>query len=186
MKLLYFLIVLIFLLSSCIQNRIYKQYDDFENQKKYKLEQVYYAKKDFSGSTQVKITYYKTVSQTNDIQVDALLMVHSSSEKGKLQEKISFRIENKIYEAVFYDYQANYDYNYSIDYDDESIGANQNFSGNADEDIRNLAYFDLSAKMIDEISKAPNLQIRFYIGKEAYTIQFSKAKLKQFKKFLLL
>lgn len=174
------------LLSSCITSRIYKQYDDFENQKKYRTEQFYYAKRDFSGSTQVKITYYKTVSQTGVTKVNALLKVYSSSEKGKLQEEISFRMADKIYKTVFYDYQANYGYNYSLDYNCEGIDAIQNFSGNTDENIRNLAYFDFTDKIIDEISKTTGLQVRFYIGKEAYIIRFSKSRLKQLKKFLLL
>ncbi len=183
MKYLVFSLVF-FQLLSCIPHQIYKDFDEFENARKFKLIQVYNAKRDFIGSEQIKIKYYKTIDSNGKINISAQLLTYSNSEDGKLMDELHIRIGNEVYDVNFYNYLSNYDLfrDAGIDYDEE----NSNINHNEDENIRHLADFDIPNEIVEKIMNNNLLSMRFYIGKEAYTVRFSKFELKQLKKFLII
>ncbi len=181
-KLIFALVFFQFL--SCIPQHIYKDFDVFENVRKFKLVQFYNAKRDFTGSQQIKIKYYKTIDSQGTTNISAQFLVYSSGEDGKLADELNIRIDNKVYDIEFYNYQSNYDlfHNDDIDYDEED----SNINHNADDNIRHLAYFNFPNELVKKILNGNLLSMRFYIGKEAYTVRFSKFELKQLKKFLII
>ncbi|MCF6239894.1 MAG: hypothetical protein L3J74_00960 [Bacteroidales bacterium] len=184
-------IIFILILSqftACIPHRIYKEFDEFENLRKFKISQIYNAKKDFTGTRQIKINYYKTISQNGEIDISARLIAYSTAEDGKLNEHLDIRIGNEIYTTDFYNYQSNYDLYPDVDIsvnNDDDDNDPYEISHSNSENIRHLADFNLSQTLVEHILNTELLSMRFYIGKEAYTLRFSKFELKQLKKFLL-
>ena len=179
-------LLLVFFVASCIPSRIYKEFDEFENLRKFKLVQIYNAKKDFSGHKQIKISYYKNINQAGESKISARLLVYSNDEEGKLNKQINIRTGDDIYNVRFYDYQNNYDAYYEQDYDIEGEYNTINITHNAGENIRHIAYFDISKDIANKILTEDILSYRFFIGKEAYTIKLSKYELKQLQKFILI
>ncbi len=176
------LISFLLLLSSCFTGYIYRDFDEFENLRKFKLSKIYYAKKDFSGKKEVKINYYKSINPQGKVSVSARLYVYTDADAGKLAKNIAFRTGTDIYELNFDNIQSNYDaYHY-----DEDIGNDEHIeiTHSTGENIRHFADFDIPNNLLESIMNTEQLSFRFYIGKEAYTYRFSKSNLKQLKKFL--
>ncbi len=178
--------ILLTQIYACIPSRIYHEFDEFENLRKFKLTQIYNAKRDFIGHVQIKINYYKSISQSSEVKISARLLVYASAEDGDLGKTISFRMGQQIYDLNFYNYKSSYDAFHDIDYDVDQENSTISVTSKADENIRHIADFDISNELGDKILNNEILSLRFFIGKEAYTVRFSKFKLKQLKKFLLI
>lgn len=176
--------ILLAQIYACIPSKIYHEFDEFDNLRKFKLTQIYNAKRDFTGHVQIKISYYKSISQSGEIKISARLLVYSSAEDGNLGKTISFRPGQKIYDLNLYNYKSSYDSFHDIDYDVDHENGSINVTANADENIRHTADFDIINELGDQILNNEILLLRFFIGKEAYTVRFSKFELKQLKKFL--
>ncbi len=177
--------ILLTQIYACIPSRIYREFDEFENLRKFKLTQIYNAKRDFGGHVQIKINYYKSISQSDKVKISARLLVFSTAEDGDLGKAISFRMGQQIYDLNFYNYKSSYDAYHDIDYDVEQENSTISVTSNTNNNIRHIADFDISNELGDKILNNEMLSLRFFIGKEAYTVRFSKFELKQLKKFLM-
>jgi len=197
MKQTYTLIILLLIFSqACVFRTVNKQYDDFENQVKFKLKQTYLAKNEFKGRQHVTIQYYKTISSSSKKSITAKLYFSSLPEHGKLNNRLKIKTETNFHNITFYDIETReiiesevkteHVITENTDSDDKDNNTTETYTSTITNstEIANLVYFDISNDLAKEILNSEELSFRFYLGNEAITINFSKKKLKKLKKLL--
>ncbi|OQY05914.1 MAG: hypothetical protein B6I20_00020 [Bacteroidetes bacterium 4572_117] len=201
MKALLFLMMIPLVPISCFKSRVYYNYDEFENKHKMMMEQMYTARKDFKKKESVRIKYYKEFDQSGLLSLSGKINFHTSPSDGKLGTKLSIKVKNEVFDAIFYDgntekiSSTTTKSQHTIDYkekesendkdDDKEISSETHTNTSTTNTyINNISYFNFDKKIIDKLLADKDISFRFYVGKEGVTVYLSKRQLNSMLEFI--